>query len=195
MNILSLTRVVLIAVATVLVSSCGEEPRVVSISTSTSTSTSQAGSSVAKNLTAEKTGLTVYKSPSCGCCGQWVEHIEQYGFAADIRHPEDLNAIKVQYQIAPVLQSCHTAVSTDGYVFEGHIPARFIQQFLDNPPPGAKGLSVPGMPVGSPGMEVDQRFMPYQVMLIKADGSTEVYISVATADQQSSHHDASMINM
>ncbi|MGB1058644.1 MAG: DUF411 domain-containing protein, partial [Ketobacter sp.] len=76
------------------------------------------------------------------------------------------------------------AVSKQGFVFEGHIPARYIQQFLANPPEGAFGLAVPAMPVGSPGMEVNERFMPYQVLLLKKDGSTEVFAAVENAAQQ-----------
>lgn len=128
--------------------------------------------------------LTVYKSPTCGCCEKWVSHMEEAGFSAVTRHPDDLNAVKRQLGIKPGMHSCHTAVSDAGYVFEGHIPARYVQKFLDNPPPDALGLSVPAMPVGSPGMEVGDRFMPYQVLLLKQDGSTEVYAAVDRAEQQ-----------
>ena len=128
--------------------------------------------------------LTVYKSPTCGCCEKWVTHMEEAGFSAVSRHPDNLNALKQQLGIKPGMHSCHTAVSTDGYVFEGHIPARYVQAFLANPPVDAIGLSVPAMPVGSPGMEVGDRFMPYQVLLLKQDGGTEVYAAVATAAQQ-----------
>jgi len=69
-------------------------------------------------------------------------------------------------------------------VFEGHIPAKFVKQFLDNVPEGAAGLAVPGMPLGSPGMEVDDRFMAYDILLLKDDGTSEVYVSVASAEQQ-----------
>jgi len=128
--------------------------------------------------------LRVYKSETCGCCGKWVEHMEANGFPSAIHHPEDLNAVKDEFGIAPALQSCHTAVSEEGYVFEGHIPAKFVKQFLDNVPEGAAGLAVPGMPLGSPGMEVDDRFMAYDILLLKDDGTSEVYVSVASAEQQ-----------
>ena len=128
--------------------------------------------------------LTVYKSPTCGCCKKWIDHLEAEGFAARIEHPSNLNAIKDRYRIASNLRSCHTAVSTQGHVFEGHIPARYIHQFLANPPADAIGLTVPAMPVGSPGMEVGDKFMPYQVLLMKKDGSTEVFASVESAAQQ-----------
>ena len=95
-----------------------------------------------------------------------------------------LLAIKDLYRIANNLRSCHTAVSTQGYVFEGHIPARYIHQSLANPPADAMGLTVPAMPVGSPGMEVGDKFMPYQILLMKKDGSTEVFASVGSMAQQ-----------
>ena len=126
----------------------------------------------------------LYKSPTCGCCEQWQTHMAEHNFVAGVYHPEDLNDVKAQLGIAPGYQSCHTAVTSDGYIFEGHIPARFVQQFLENPPAGAIGLSVPGMPAGSPGMEMGDRFMPYQVWLLKKDGSAKVFASVDSRDQQ-----------
>lgn len=128
--------------------------------------------------------LDVYKSRSCGCCSKWIDHIKQDGFSANLHHPADLNAVKNKYGILPQYQSCHTAVSSTGYVFEGHIPSRFIKQFLASPPEDAIGLSVPGMPLGSPGMEMGDRFSPYHVMLVKKDGTTEVYANVASLEEQ-----------
>ena len=124
--------------------------------------------------------LSVYKSPSCGCCGDWVEHIEAAGFSASIHHPENLHRIKAERGIAPRYGACHTAISSQGYVFEGHIPARYIRQFLENPPRAALGLAVPAMPAGSPGMEMDGRFSPYQVLLLDKDGGHTVFARVAT---------------
>ncbi len=122
--------------------------------------------------------LDVYKSPTCGCCEKWIEHLETSGFDTLIHHPTDLNEVKQSSAIAPRYQSCHTAVSTDGYVFEGHIPAHLIQRFLSNPPQNAIGLAVPGMPVGSPGMEMGDRHDSYNILLLKTDGSAEVYASI-----------------
>jgi hypothetical protein len=96
----------------------------------------------------------------------------------------DLNPIKTQYQIAPRYQSCHTAVSSKGYVFEGHVPARHIKAFLANPPADAIGLAVPGMPLGSPGMKLRDRFDPYEVLLLKKDGSSEVFARVDSPEQR-----------
>lgn len=128
--------------------------------------------------------LDVYKSESCGCCGEWINHADARGFHSTIYHPADLDAVKTRLGIAPRYQSCHTAVSEDGYVFEGHIPAKLIHQFLAEKPEGAIGLAVPGMPLGSPGMEVGDRFTPYQVLLLRKDGSSEVYAQVTKAADQ-----------
>jgi hypothetical protein len=122
-----------------------------------------------------KISLDVYKSPTCGCCGKWVAHVEASGFEAAVHHPTDLNKLKADKGISPRYQSCHTAVSQDGYVFEGHIPADVIQRFLANPPSNAIGLAVPGMPVGSPGMEMGNRHDEYDVLLLSKDGSNKVF--------------------
>ena len=128
--------------------------------------------------------LTIYKSPTCGCCSQWIEHLEAKGFETNAKDVTEMSLIKEHYRVADNLRSCHTAVSKQGFVFEGHIPARFIQQFLATPPADALGLTVPAMPVGSPGMEVDDKFMPYQVLLMKKDGSVEVYADVQNQASQ-----------
>lgn len=127
--------------------------------------------------------LAVYKSPTCGCCEEWISHLQSHGLKSTIHHPDDLNVIKNRYQISPQYQSCHTAVSPEGYVFEGHVPAPLITRFLAEKPEGAIGLAVPGMPVGSPGMEMGQRFTPYDVLLLKSDGSNEVYFRITSLTQ------------
>ena len=91
--------------------------------------------------------LDVFKTPTCGCCVDWIDHLEAHGFATTVHHPDDIGAIKQQHGIGLRHQSCHTAVSAEGYVFEGHIPAKVVAQFLANPLDGAIGLAVPGMPV------------------------------------------------
>ena len=128
--------------------------------------------------------LQVFKSPSCGCCEGWIEHLDSAGLSTSAQHPADLAGVKTEHGIAPQYRSCHTAVSADGYVFEGHVPARYVQAFLAEPPTGAIGLAVPGMPVGSPGMEMGDDFMPYQVLLLKHDGDAEVYARVDSAADQ-----------
>jgi hypothetical protein len=133
---------------------------------------------------AEMPVLQVLKSPTCLCCNGWVDHISERGLVAQISHPENLNAEKLALGIPPQLQSCHTAVSQEGYVFEGHIPAGLIQRFLAEAPNDALGLAVPGMPIGSPGMEINDQFQPYDVLVMKSDGSTQVYARVATREEQ-----------
>ncbi|MEX0618498.1 MAG: DUF411 domain-containing protein [Pseudohongiellaceae bacterium] len=130
-------------------------------------------------------GMDVYKSETCGCCAGWIDHMTLNDFVSTIHHPADLNAVKREHGIQPELQSCHTAITKDGYVFEGHVPARFVKQFLDAPPADAAGLLVPGMPLGSPGMEVGNRFTPYDILLLKKDGTTEVFTHVGDITEQS----------
>ncbi len=128
--------------------------------------------------------LDVYKRASCGCCGHWVDHIKESGFEAITHDHEDLTAFKVEHGIDARYQSCHTSLSTDGYVFEGHIPAKFIKRFLAEKPEDAIGLTVPAMPVGSPGMEVEDKFRPYKVLLLKKDGSVTTYAMVNNQIEQ-----------
>ncbi len=95
--------------------------------------------------------ITVYKSPSCGCCSEWVKIMEAAGHEVDIKQPFNLQKTKDKLGVPKQLGSCHTAV-INGFLFEGHIPEADILAFLENPPAGAKGLAVPGMPAHSPGM-------------------------------------------
>ena len=137
-----------------------------------------------QELALELKHFDVYKSPTCGCCGDWIEHFEESGFSTETHHPEDLAAVKIQQGIQGNYQSCHTTVSSNGYVFEGHIPAKFIRRFMLNPPTDAIGLTVPGMPLGSPGMEVEDRFTPYQILVLFKDGSNEVYAAINSYSEQ-----------
>ena len=122
--------------------------------------------------------LLVHKTPTCGCCKMWVKHIENNGFTANTQDHQSLIDIKEKLKIEPKYRSCHTAVSSEGYFFEGHVPSKYINQFLMESNPDAIGLSVPGMPLGSPGMEVEGRFMPYDVLIHFKDGRTKVYAEV-----------------
>ena len=128
--------------------------------------------------------LTIYKSPTCSCCEKWIDHIDQHGFISKSHNQNNLSTFKTDKGIAPQYRSCHTAVSKDGYVFEGHVPAKFIHQFLANPPADSIGLSVPAMPIGTPGMEVDDKFMPYKVISLKSDGSYEIYAELNSYQEQ-----------
>lgn len=128
--------------------------------------------------------LFVYKTPTCGCCKKWINHIEDEGIIAHAIDFQNISNIKTKYAIKPNYRSCHTAVTKDGFAFEGHVPAKFIQQFLSEQHPNAIGLSVPAMPVGSPGMEVGERFMPYNVLMLFKDGTSKVYAKVQNYEEQ-----------
>lgn len=119
--------------------------------------------------------ITVYKSPSCGCCGEWVKHLHRAGFATKVVNIEDLTPIKQRYGVPEKLGSCHTAL-VDGYVIEGHVPVREIKRLLAERPK-AKGLAVPGMPAGSPGMEQGARRDPYDVLIFNDSGRHSIYSS------------------
>lgn len=119
--------------------------------------------------------IEVWKSATCECCGAWVQHLEANGFAVKVNAatPSTLDRIKRQAGIGEDLAACHTA-KIGPYVVEGHVPAADIKRLIAERP-DAVGLAVPGMPVGSPGMEQDGKTEPYDVLLLKKDGTTEVF--------------------
>jgi hypothetical protein len=116
--------------------------------------------------------VTVYKSPTCGCCKEWVKHLEANGFKVQARDVADVTPLKAKHGVSPELGSCHTAL-VDGYVIEGHVPAADVRRLLKERP-AVKGLAVPGMPVGSPGMEGPYK-EPYSVLTFDEAGRTTVY--------------------
>jgi hypothetical protein len=118
--------------------------------------------------------MTVYKSPTCGCCGAWIEHMEEHGFTITVKEPRDLGAVKVEHGITRELGSCHTGVIA-GYAIEGHVPAREVKRLLEERPQ-VSGLAVPGMPMGSPGMEGSYTD-PYDVLTFDRAGRTTVFAS------------------
>ena len=120
--------------------------------------------------------LTVHKTPFCGCCKKWIKHAREAGINIIERDHQNLNAIKREYKINPKHQSCHTSISKDGYIFEGHIHADVIKKYLENPSENSKGLSVPGMPIGSPGMEMGGRLDDYVVLTIFEDNKDEIFL-------------------
>jgi hypothetical protein len=126
-------------------------------------------------LAAAEMPVEVWKSATCSCCGAWVKHLEANGFAVTVNatDPSMLAKIKRQAGIGDKLASCHTA-KIAGYVTEGHVPAPDIKRLVAEHP-DAVGLTVPGMPVGSPGMEQGGEFEPYDVLLLKRDGTTAVF--------------------
>ena len=117
--------------------------------------------------------VTVFKSPTCGCCAMWVEHLESAGFTVDTRDRDDMAAVKDSLGLPSDLSSCHTGV-VDGYVVEGHVPAEHVVRMLEERPE-ALGLAVPGMPVGSPGMEMGDRRDAYDVLIVDASGEAAVF--------------------
>ena len=122
--------------------------------------------------------LLVHKTPTCGCCKEWVKHAKNHGFNVTTQDHQSLDKIKSMYKISPEYRSCHTTVSSNGFVFEGHIPSKYIEKFLSEDHSNAIGLTVPGMPLGSPGMEFDNRFMPYDILIMYSDGSSKVYAQI-----------------
>lgn len=118
--------------------------------------------------------ITVYKSPTCGCCKDWVTYLEEEGFNVTAIDHDDVDSIKVKYGLPdPKLKSCHTAI-VDGYLVEGHVPASDIERLLRTKPKNIKGVSAPGMPMMSPGM-ASRTPKDYAVMSFTESGETAVY--------------------
>jgi len=126
--------------------------------------------------------IIVNKTPTCGCCGLWVKHLQAAGFAVQVHDLENLAPIKERVGVPYGMGSCHTA-EAGGYFIEGHVPAEDIKRLLSEKP-AAKGLTVPGMPAGSPGMEVPSgRIDRYDVLLVDKQGKTSVFATHG-GDQQ-----------
>jgi hypothetical protein len=117
--------------------------------------------------------MIVYKSPTCGCCDGWVDHIRAAGFTVIERDTSDVGAVKDRLGVLPSLGSCHTAIVA-GYVVEGHVPADDVIRLLEERP-AIVGIAVPGMPAGSPGMESARPFVPYDVIAFDKNGRTNVF--------------------
>lgn len=135
---------------------------------------------VTENATVERDrtdlpAVTMYKSPTCGCCAKWAEHMRAHGFAVEEIGTEDMDAVKSEHGVPAAAQSCHTAL-VDGLVVEGHVPAADILDLLadDDRRAGVTGIAVPRMPLGSPGMDFgrEQRYASY---VFDADGEPEVF--------------------
>jgi hypothetical protein len=117
--------------------------------------------------------VQVYKSPTCGCCGTWVEHLRAAGFTVKVTEVDDTTAARRRLGMPERYGSCHTA-TVGGYVLEGHVPAAEVKRLLSKKPK-AIGLAVPGMPPSSPGMDVPGRRDPYEVLLVDASGQASVF--------------------
>lgn len=124
----------------------------------------------------EAADMVVYKDPNCGCCGKWIKHLERAGYEVEVRNRRDVNPIKAGQGVPMGMRSCHTAI-VDGYFIEGHVPAEDVTGLLAKKP-AVKGLAVPGMPLGSPGMEVPGRKpMRYTVYAVGQDGKPSAFAS------------------
>ena len=121
--------------------------------------------------------LAVFKTPTCGCCASWVQHMEKNGFTAKVTNMPDLSAVKRQNGVTQRLESCHTTL-VGGYVIEGHVPAEDVRRLLKEKPAGIAGLAAPGMPPGSPGMDLANS-PAYQIIAFDKAGKTSVYATHA----------------
>ena len=118
--------------------------------------------------------IMVYKNPTCGCCTKWVRYLESHGYNVTIEETRDLFEVKQRLGIPEKLAACHTAV-IDGYVVEGHITHRDIRRLLSLGP-DVKGIAVPGMPVGTPGMEMGDTVEPYNVVSFDQQGNMKIFV-------------------
>jgi len=116
--------------------------------------------------------IEVYRSPTCGCCSKWIKHLEESRFSVKDYVTNDVQVIKDKYGVPGEMASCHTAI-VDGYVIEGHVPAADILKLINNKP-NVIGISVPGMPVGTPGMDMGGRKDAYQVVSFDKDKKYQV---------------------
>lgn len=119
------------------------------------------------------TSVTVYKSPTCGCCSKWVDHMRANGFQMTAHNVDDIAAVKAKHGVPAEAGSCHTSL-VGGYVIEGHVPADAVKRLLAERPT-VTGIAVPGMPAGSPGMEVAGRRDPYSIVSFDRTGQIKVY--------------------
>lgn len=126
--------------------------------------------------TAPADTVVLYKTPTCGCCRLWGDHMAGEGFAVVSRDVTDLQAVKDSLGVPASAASCHTS-TVGGYVVEGHVPADQVRRLLRERP-DARGIAVAGMPIGSPGMEQGSRRDPYDVLLVSTDGATSVFESI-----------------
>jgi hypothetical protein len=123
----------------------------------------------------ERLAMTVYRDPSCGCCESWAALARKAGHAVTVMDDPDMEAVKQRLGVPEQLASCHTTV-VGGFILEGHVPLADVGRLLRERPSGVKGIAVPGMPRGSPGMEMpDGTKDPYQVIAFSADGQTSVF--------------------
>ena len=178
----TLPTLLLAGLSALLLGACSETSHPAMIATAQATPAmvalpAQASTAAARAVPTSTTGLPallVHKQESCGCCGAWVEHMREAGFAVEVRNLEDVQPVKSRLGIPDGMASCHTG-EIAGYFIEGHVPANDVKRLLQERP-DAKGLALPGMPMGSPGMEHPQGLrQPYTVALIGSDGQAEPF--------------------
>ncbi len=134
---------------------------------------------LAQTKSATGPAVSVSKTPTCGCCAKWVDHMKNAGFQMTVTDMprESLDNVKAKHNVPAAMHSCHTAV-VNGYVIEGHVPASEVKRMLKEKPK-VTGLAVPGMPLGSPGMEVSGvTAQPYDVLTFDAQGKTRVFATI-----------------
>ncbi len=133
--------------------------------------------SVGSMMTVQKVNadpvVTVYKSATCGCCNKWISHMQDNDFKIKAVDVQNMDSVKQQYGISSNLASCHTAI-VDGYIIEGHVPASDVKQLLSEEK-DVLGIAVPGMPIGSPGMEMGNRIDRYAVISFDKEGNVEIF--------------------
>ena len=141
----------------------------------TNTESTSAQHSHTESLTAGAKKVVMYKSPGCECCSKWAEHLKGAGFTVIEHKRDDMDAIKAEHGVTEKLASCHTAI-VGGYVIEGHVPAADVERLLKEHPTNIVGLTAPGMPMKSPGMQsVGQQPKGYDVLAFDKDGKSSVF--------------------
>jgi hypothetical protein len=163
---------VIVLAAAVVLSACAKEETRTPLAETVAQAEVPAEAPVLAASASSTDTVKVYKDPNCGCCSKWVDHMRANGFTVETMDLPDLTMVKERYAIGQSLRSCHTAVIGD-YAFEGHVPADVIKKFLEEKPSVA-GLAVPGMPMGSPGMEGASKDK-YDVLTFDRAGRTTVY--------------------
>ena len=145
----------------------------VAAATGTAVATRLLGQSIPQSATSRNLrDIVVYKDPNCGCCAEWVKHIKAAGFKVNVQDTKEMDTVKRSFGVPKALESCHTG-RIGKYTIEGHVPADLIVRLVNDQPKGI-GLAVPGMPMGSPGMEGGRKDA-YQVLLFDNVGNTTVY--------------------
>lgn len=170
------SRLLLLAGSVLLTSACNAASPATTAQTAVIAASTAPATSAAQQVPTNKALplVTVHKDPNCGCCGGWAEHMRAAGFPVQIHDTDDMLAVKQRLGIGEGMYSCHTS-EIDGYVIEGHVPVEDIRRLLAERPE-ARGLVLPGMPIGSPGMESPDGYrQPFTVGLLQHDGSVRAF--------------------